>query len=172
MTMRATMAGVILVFILTSGVATGQARVTPAALTAVIAERVEANRSGDLGMIRRIMTPDYFQTDIYGVVQNRDVWLAQYFAPLSALIHEGKFRWTTFDQHIDEIRVLGDCAIVAGSLNLVGVGARSEPGSHAWIADADAQMSGTMHFTQIYVYRRGHWLLAALHNAVPLQQRG
>ena len=141
----------------------------PAQLNLVLAERVEANRTGDVDAILRITTPDYFQTDISGIVQSREVWLAEYFRPLADLIHAGRFRWATFDQRIEAAHVYANCAIVMGTLNLEGAGAQRDPQHHTWVPNPDARISARIRFTQIYVRRHGRWLLAALHNAVPFR---
>jgi hypothetical protein len=52
-------------------------------------------------------------------------------------------------------------------LELKGSGARPTP-QHTWVADPDAHVSLTLRFTRVYIKRNGKWLLAALHNAVPL----
>jgi hypothetical protein len=39
---------------------------------------------------------------------------------------------------------------------------------HPWAADPNASFSRTLRFTHLYVRRNGKWLLAALHNSVPV----
>jgi hypothetical protein len=61
----------------------------------------------------------------------------------------------------------GDTAIAMGRLELKGVGARPTP-PHTWAADPEARPALTLRFTRVYIKRNGKWLLAAIHNAVPL----
>lgn len=83
------------------------------------------------------------------------------------LIKAGKFRWEVYEQKEVQLYVLGDSAVVVGNLELKGSGARPTP-QHTWVADPDASFSGTLRFTHVYIKRNGEWLLAALHNAVPV----
>lgn len=129
-------------------------------------ERLKANIAGDTEKIVSLMTQDYLQTDIYGNVQNKTTWLHEYFEPLAELIKAGKFRWETFEQKNEQIRVSGDNAIVVGSLELKGVGARPNRESRTWEADPNASLGGTLSFTHVYVRRNGRWLLAAIHNSM------
>jgi len=52
-------------------------------------------------------------------------------------------------------------------LQTLALGPRPTP-QHTWVADPDARPSLTLRFTRVYIKRDGKWLLAALHNAVPL----
>ncbi len=61
----------------------------------------------------------------------------------------------------------GDTAVAMGKQELKGVGARPTP-QHTWVADPEAHLSLTLHFTRVDIRRNGKWLLAALHNAGPL----
>jgi hypothetical protein len=114
------------------------------------------------------MTDDYLQTDISGLVQNKDTWLKNYFITLADLIKAGKFRWETYDLKDVEIRIHGDTGIVIGALEAKGSGARFDIERHTWVADPNASFSGKLRFTRVYIRRDGKWLLAALQNAVPL----
>jgi ketosteroid isomerase-like protein len=67
-----------------------------------------------------------------------------------------------------KIRVHGDSAVVMGSLEATGTGARADRARHTWVADPSATFSMTLRFTRVHIKRNGKWLLAALHNAVPL----
>ena len=66
-------------------------------LRATIAKLRTASVEGDTQKIVAAMTDDYLQTDISGVVQNKETWLKNYFIPLAELIKAGKFRWETYD---------------------------------------------------------------------------
>src|SRR5579859_214967 len=140
---------------------------TEAEVRAVENERLKANIEGDTDKVASLMTADYLQTDIYGNVQSKATWLREYFEPLAELIKAGKFRWETFEQKNEQIQVHGDNAVVVGSLELKGVGARPNRERRTWEADPNASFGGTLRFTHIYVRHKGRWLLAALHNSMP-----
>lgn len=136
-------------------------------LRALMAERRKASLEGDTAKIADSMTDDYLQTDIAGYRQDKATWLKEYFNPLADLIKANKFRWEEYEQSNLQFRFYGDCAVVTGELQLKGTGAKSGP-QHSWVADPNATIGGTLHFTHVYVRRNGRWLIAALHNAVPL----
>jgi len=108
------------------------------------------------------------QTDIRGYVQDKNAWLNEYFEPLAELIKAGKFHWEVFEEKDLQIRVSGNTAVVMGRMELKGTGARADRNRHTWVVDPDAHPVSTLRFTRVYVKRNGKWLLAALHNAVPL----
>jgi len=140
-----------------------------AELRVVMAERLKASTEGDTEKIASLMTDEYLQTDIGGYVQDKTTWLKEYFEPVADLIKARKFHWETFDEKDIQIRIYGDTAVVIGTMELKGSGARPTP-QHTWVADPDAHPSLKLRFTRVYVKRDGKWLLAALHNAAPAQQ--
>jgi hypothetical protein len=135
-------------------------------LRATLAERHNASLAGESEKIAASMTDDYLQTDIAGFVQDKPTWLRQYFIPLAELIKAGKFRWEKYDERDVQIRIHGESAIVIGTLEAKGVGARMDMTTHSWTADPTASFSGTLHFTRVYVRQNGKWMIAALHNSV------
>jgi hypothetical protein len=137
-----------------------------AELRATLAERHKASLAGDSEKIAASMTDDYLQTDIAGFVQDKPTWLRQYFIPLAELIKAGKFRWEKYDEQDVRIRIHGDSAIVIGTLEAKGVGARMDMTTHSWMADSTAAFSGTLHFTRVYVRQNGKWMIAALQNSI------
>jgi hypothetical protein len=137
-------------------------------LRATIAELRTASVEGDTQKVVAAMTDDYLQTDISGVVQNKEIWLKNYFIPLAELIKAGKFRWETYDVKDLEIRIHGETGTVIGALEAKGSGARFDIEQHTWVADPNASFSGRLRFTRVYIRRDGKWLLAALQNAVPI----
>jgi ketosteroid isomerase-like protein len=139
-----------------------------AALRVTMAEHHKASLEGDTQTIAASMTDDYLQTDISGVVQNKETWLKNYFIPLADLIKAGKFRWETYDEKDVKVRIHGDTGIVIGTLEAKGSGARFDVERHTWVADPNAEFGGKLHFTRVYVRRDDKWLLAALQNAVPV----
>lgn len=139
-----------------------------AELRALMAERRQASLEGDSAKIASSMVDDYLQTDISGYVQDKTTWLNEYFNPLAVLIKAGKFRWEIYDEKEVQLHLYGDTAVVIGSLELKSAGARPDRDRHTWVADPNASFSRVLRFTRVYVRKNGKWLLAALHNAVPL----
>ena len=135
-------------------------------LRAFMAELRKASIEGDVDTIANSMTDDYVQTDINGYRQDKTTWLNEYFRPLADLIKAGKFHWVEFERTNLQFRFYGHCAIVTGELHAKATGAR--PGAHAWVPDPNASFSGTLHFTHVYIKKNGKWMLAALHNQIPL----
>lgn len=136
-------------------------------LRAFMAELRKASIEGDAETIANSMTDDYIQTDISGYRQDKTTWLNEYFRPLADLIKAGKFHWDEYERQNLQFRFYGDCAVVIGDLQAKGTGARFGP-QHTWVADSNASFSGTLHFTHVYIKRKGKWMLAALHNQMPL----
>ena len=134
------------------------------ALQDATAERLRANKEGDVAAIERLMAPDYLQMDISGHVQNKETWLAEYFRPLAKLIQLEKFHWVTFDEDDVRVRMLDDTAIQAGTLTLKGVGAKPVRG--VWEEAPGATIQITIRFTRTWIWRDGGWQLLMLHNAV------
>jgi Domain of unknown function (DUF4440) len=139
-----------------------------AELRATMAERHKASLEGDTEKIAASMTEDYLQTDISGLIQDKATWLKNYFVPLAELIRAGKFRWERYEENQVQVRIHGDAAVVAGTLEAKGSGARFDVERHGWVADPNATFSGKLHFTRVYIRSNGRWLLAALQNAVPV----
>jgi len=141
---------------------------TEAELRATMAERHKASLEGDTEKIAASMTDDYLQTDISGFVQDKGTWLKEYFSPLAELIKAGKFRWEVFDEKDVQIRIHGDTAVIIGTLQAKGSGARFDIERRTWVADPNAAFSRKLRFTRVYIRNNGRWLLAALQNAVPI----
>lgn len=133
------------------------------ALRDATAERLRANKEGDLAAIERLMAPDYLQMDISGRVQDKENWLAEYFRPLANLIHAGKFRWARFDDSDLQTRIVDDTAIQSGTLDLKGMGAK--PAHGTWEEAPGATIQITIRFTRTWIWRNGAWQLLMLHNA-------
>jgi ketosteroid isomerase-like protein len=142
-------------------------RSAEADLRATIEELRAASVEGDTQKIVGSMTDDYLQTDVGGLVQDKETWLKNYFIPLAELIKAGKFRWETYDLKDLEIRIHGDTGIAVGALEAKGSGARFDVEQHTWVEDPNASFSGKLRFTRVYIRRDGKWLLAALQNAIP-----
>jgi uncharacterized protein (TIGR02246 family) len=141
---------------------------TEAAVRAVMADSLKASLTGDADKIASLMTDDYVQTDISGHVQNKSTWLKEYFNPIAELIKAGTFHWDVYERKDVQYRIYGDSAVVIGRLEVKGSGARWAPQQHTWVADPNGNFGGALRFTHVYVKRNGKWLLAALHNAVPI----
>jgi ketosteroid isomerase-like protein len=136
-------------------------------LRAFMAELRKASIEGDTDTIANSITDDYVQTDISGYRQDKTTWLNEYFRPLADLIKAGKFHWDEYERRNLEFRFYGGCAIATGELQAKGSGARPGP-QHTWVADPNATFSGTLHFTHVYIKQNGRWMLAALHNQMPM----
>jgi uncharacterized protein (TIGR02246 family) len=134
----------------------------------VMAEIRSASLAGDTDKVSSLMTNEYLQTDISGHVQDKQTWFKEYFNPLAELIKAGTFRWELYDRKDVQFLIYHDSAVVIGVLEAKGRGAKWVPQSHTWAADPNANFGGTLRFTHVYVKRKGKWLLAALHNAVPV----
>jgi ketosteroid isomerase-like protein len=102
-----------------------------------------------------------------GYRQDKTTWLNEYFKPLADLIKAGKFHWEEYERTNLQFRFYGDCAVVTGELHAKGTGAKFGA-QHTWVADPNASFSGTLHFTHVYIKQNGKWMLAALHNQMPL----
>jgi len=126
-----------------------------AELRATVEELRKASVEGDTEKIVAAMTDDYLQTDISGSVQDKDTWRKQYFTPLAEFIKAGKFRWEKYDVRDLQVRIHGDAAVVVGTLEAKGVGARMDMTTRSWTADPTASFSGTLHFTRVYVRQNG-----------------
>jgi ketosteroid isomerase-like protein len=139
-----------------------------AELRAAMDERRTAFLVGDVVKVASLMADEYLQTDIEGRVQDKTTWLNEYMKPLAALIKAGTARWDVYEQKDLNFRFYNDCAVVTGSLDLKISGARVDYRLH-WIADPNYHgKERTLRFTRVYVKRDGHWLLADIHNAIPV----
>jgi ketosteroid isomerase-like protein len=137
-----------------------------AKLHSAMAERTTASLAGDVDTIESLTADGYLQTDIFGRVQSKSEWLAEYFKPLAVLIKGGQFRWDVWDEKDVQIREFGDVAVVVGSLTLKGSGASIVAG-RGWVASPQSTIGPvTLRFTRLWIKRNGKWLLAALHNAM------
>src|SRR5215467_7483197 len=120
-------------------------------LRALMANRHKASLEGGTDSIAKTMVDNYLQTDISGYVQDKPTWFKEYFNPIAELIKAGKFRWEVLDQKEMEFHIFGDSAVVIGTLEAKGTGARWLPQSHTWEADSSASFSGTLRFTHVYI---------------------
>jgi imidazolonepropionase-like amidohydrolase/ketosteroid isomerase-like protein len=136
-------------------------------LRAFMNQLKRANIQGDVDTVANSITDDYIQTDINGYRQDKTTWLNEYFKPLANLIKAGKFHWDEFERTNLQFRFYGSCAIVTGELHAKGTGAKPG-GQHTWVPDPNASFSGTLHFTHVYINQNGKWMLAALHNQMPM----
>jgi uncharacterized protein YdeI (BOF family) len=127
-------------------------------------KRHKAMLAGDGEIVESLTADEYVQTDISGYVQDKSAWLNEYFRPLAVLIKAGKFRWDIYEEKDVQIRTIGDTAIVVGSMNLKGTGAK--PSGHTWVESPETTFAGTLRFTRVWVNRGGRWRLAALQNGL------
>ena len=127
-------------------------------------ERYKAMLAGDDEIVESLTADDYVQTDISGYVQDKSAWLNEYFRPLAAMMRAGKFRWDTYEEKNVQIHIFDNAAVVTGSMNLKGTGAK--PSGHTWVESSETTFAGTLHFTRVWVNQNGGWRLAALQNAL------
>jgi hypothetical protein len=120
-----------------------------------MAERHKAMLAGNTQIVEQLTADDYLQTDISGYVQDRSAWLNEYFRPLAALMRAGKFRWNTYEERDVQVRMFGNTAVVMGSMNLTGTGAK--PSGHTWVESPGTSFAGTLRFTRVWVNRDGTW---------------
>lgn len=80
------------------------------------------------------------------------------------MMKAGKFRWDAYEEKDVQVRMFGDAAVVIGSMNLKGTGAK--PNGHTWVESPGTTFAGTLRFTRVWVNRNGSWRLAALQNAL------
>ncbi len=139
-----------------------------AELRSLMASLQKGSLEGDVDAIANSMTDDCVQTDINGYRQDKTTWLNEYFRPLADLIKAGKFHWDEYERTNLQFRFYGNCAVVTGELHAKGTGAKFGA-QHTWVADPNASFSGTLHFTHVYIKQNGKWMLAALHNQMPLR---
>jgi uncharacterized protein (TIGR02246 family) len=159
---------VLILFLWTSQALPQVADSSETEIRSLMAQARKASLEGDSDKIASLMAEEYLQTDISGHVQDKATWLKEYFNPIAEMIRAGKFRWEVYDRKDVQIRIYGDSAVVIGKVEAKGIGARFVPQTHTWAADPNASFSGTLHFTHVYIRRNGRWLLAALHNSVPV----
>jgi len=136
---------------------------------AAVAKRHQAMIDGDEGTVDRLTAKEYAQTDIFGRVQDKTSWMNEYFRPLAALIKSGKFRWERYEERDVRVTMVGGTAVVTGALAMKGAGAKITQGK--WEEAAGASIEGTFRFTRVWIKRDGTWLLAAVHNSVPMGVR-
>jgi ketosteroid isomerase-like protein len=132
------------------------------ALRRAMAQRNAAMVAGDSAAVESLTAGDYIQTDISGYVQDKSTWLSEYFRPLAQLIKAGKFRWEVYEEKDVQVRIFGDTAVVTGSMNLKGTGAK--PGGHTWVEAPGNTFGGTLRFTRVWINEGDQWRLAALQN--------
>jgi Domain of unknown function (DUF4440) len=130
-------------------------------------KRHKAMLAGDGEIVGSLTADDYVQTAISGYVQDKSAWLNEYFLPLAALMKAGKFRWDTYVEKDVQVRMFGDTAVVIGSMNLKGTGAK--PSGHTWVESPETTFAGTLRFTRVWVKRGGSWQLAAVQNSLMQQ---
>jgi hypothetical protein len=139
-------------------------------LRAAMSARSQAMLEGDEQTVDSYTATDYSQTDIFGHVQDKTTWMSAYFRPLATLMKNGTFRWERYDETEVRITPLGNVAVVTGELSMKGIGAKMSGGQ--WEASPTSTIEGTLRFTRVWIRRDGKWVLAALHNAVPLKAEG
>ncbi len=110
----------------------------------------EAFLAGDIATVEHLTADDYIQTDVYGKVQDKAAWLAEYYKPIVAGMKTGEFKWELFERKIEQIRLYGNVAVLIGRTRL---------------ATKTSPKPRELRFTQVWVKRGGEWQRAVFHNA-------
>ena len=113
-----------------------------AALLAAEASVCQAFEDGNADALRRLLTDDFTLVDSRGGVTG----LAQNLAEVAAR----EPRYDVFRNHGQQVRLLGDSALIVGVTSI-----RGRAGGEAFAAD--------FRYTDTWIRRDGHWLLAASH---------
>jgi hypothetical protein len=72
--------------------------------------------------------------------------------------------WDTYEEKNVQIHIFGNAAVLTGSMNLKGTGAK--PSGRTWVESPETTFAGTVRFTRVWVNQNGGWRLAALQNAL------
>jgi ketosteroid isomerase-like protein len=113
----------------------------------------QAFNAGDVETVKRMSRDDYLQTDVYGNVQDKATWLAEYYLPLAERIKSGGLKLDTFKSSELQIRLYGNVAVIVGRTTL------NNP-----VVSGQAQTRG-LRFTQVWVKSHGQWQRGVYHNA-------
>ncbi len=74
---------------------------------------------GDVQQVESLLADPYFHTDIYGVFQDKQSWLASWLRPVAAGLKAGDFRWEIYRSDEIQVYLMGDdVAIVVGRWTL------------------------------------------------------
>jgi ketosteroid isomerase-like protein len=138
-----------------------------AEVLAAFAERDKAFVAGDETKVAQVMSEDYLQTDVSGHIQDKQVWLNEYFRPMAPLLKSGETRYTTFDRSDIVVRDFGDTVVVAGNLTLKSAGV------NPWDPKVAFQPGPprVIRFTAVWIRRGGVWKLAVIHNSTPTDRK-
>jgi len=111
-------------------------------LRGVEAAICQAFESGDAGTLRKLLDPTFTLTNSRGEITDLQANLAE--------VASREPRYDEFRNHDQKLRLYGDAAIVTGITTVKGTAAK-------------APFAADFQFTDTYVRRDGHWLLAASH---------
>lgn len=113
----------------------------------------QAFYAGDVETVKRMTRDDYLQTDVYGNVQNKATWIAEYYMPLAERIKSGGLEMDAPKSSDLQVRRYGNVAVVIGRTTLKSsiVSGQAKPRD--------------LRFTQVWVKTNGEWERAVYHNA-------
>ena len=134
-----------------------------AEVLAALAAQDKAFLAGDETKVGQIKSEDYLQTNVKGIVQDKQTWFKEYFGPLAPLLRSGETRFTTFDRSDIVIRDFGDTVVVVGKLTYKFAGVNPWNPRVTFLPGPPR----VLRFTQVWIKRGGAWKEAVLHNAVP-----
>jgi ketosteroid isomerase-like protein len=108
--------------------------------------------SGDVDTVKRMTRDDYLQTDVFGNVQDKSHWLAEYYLPLAERVSSGLKLDIVRSTDI-RIRRYRNVAVITGRTTLKSSAVSGE------VEPRDIR------FTQVWVKEKGHWQRGVYHNA-------
>jgi ketosteroid isomerase-like protein len=113
----------------------------------------QAFYAGDVETVKRMTRDDYLQTDVYGNVQDKATWIAEYYIPLAERIKAGGLKLDAPKPSDLQMRRYGNVAVVIGRTTLKSsvVSGQAKPRD--------------LRFTQVWVKSNGEWQRAVYHNA-------
>jgi ketosteroid isomerase-like protein len=109
--------------------------------------------AGDVDTVKRMTRDDYLQTDVYGNVQDKTSWLAEYYRPLAERIKGGGLKLDNPKPSDFRMRLYGNVAVITGRTTL-----------KSSVVSGQAQ-ERDLRFTQVWVKTDGKWQRGVYHNA-------
>ncbi len=73
----------------------------------------DAVAAGDVQQVESLLADPYFHTDIYGVFQDKQSWLASWLKPQAEGLRAGDFRWEIYRSDEIQVYLIGDDVAIA-----------------------------------------------------------
>ena len=109
--------------------------------------------TGDVDTVKRMTRDDYLQTDVFGNVQDKSHWLAEYYLPLAERIRTGGLKLDIVKSTDVRIRRYRNVAVITGRTTLKNSAVSGEA------------QPRDIRFTQVWVKINGQWQRGVYHNA-------